>query len=152
MATCKAAGMQAEIAAGEVPTPGRPSTINVRVINEACDRAANTFRRQMLALAEYRRPPRSDQFVAIRQANLANQQVVQNVESQKSQTGNASNEQGLPPVAPALPADARGAGLAPADGGSGVALGELHRPSDGGGQGPVEAQCPEARRAERGGP
>ena len=55
-------------------------TQNVRVVNEAADRAANTFRRQMLALAEYRKPPRSDAFVAIKQANVAAQQVVQNLE------------------------------------------------------------------------
>jgi hypothetical protein len=30
---------------------------HLKVVNDACDRAANTFRRQMLALAEYRRPP-----------------------------------------------------------------------------------------------
>ena len=39
------------------------------------DRAANLFRRQMLALAEYRRPTRRS-FTAIRQANIAEQQVV----------------------------------------------------------------------------
>ena len=53
-------------------------TANVRVVNEACDRAANTLRRLMLTLAEYRRPPRQDHFVAIRQANVAAQQVVHN--------------------------------------------------------------------------
>jgi hypothetical protein len=39
------------------------------------DRAANLFRRQMLALADYRRPTRRS-FTAIRQANIAEQQVV----------------------------------------------------------------------------
>lgn len=74
-------------------------TCNVRVVNEACDRAANTFRRQMLALAEYRRPAQPSGFVAIKNANIANQQVVQNVEglpgipdSEKKQLD--SNEQG----------------------------------------------------------
>jgi hypothetical protein len=60
-------------------------------LHEAADRAANTFRRQMLALAEYRRPPRSKSFTAIGQANIANQQVVQNG---KSENKNMTNEQG----------------------------------------------------------
>jgi hypothetical protein len=78
---------------------------NVQVVNDACDRAANPFRRQMLALGEYRRPPRSDAFVAIKQANVAAQQVVQNVENQNGRNGIASNEQrsttstALPPIA-----------------------------------------------------
>ena len=47
------------------------ATANVRVVNDACDRAANSFRRMMLALAEYRRPPQPRGFVAIKQANVA---------------------------------------------------------------------------------
>jgi hypothetical protein len=49
------------------------------VINEACGRAANTYRRLMLAIAEYRRPAGAEAPVAIRQASIAKQQVVQNV-------------------------------------------------------------------------
>jgi hypothetical protein len=45
------------------------------LMGEQCDRATNLFRRQMLALAEYRRP-RGRSFTAIRQANIAGQQVV----------------------------------------------------------------------------
>jgi hypothetical protein len=77
-------------------------------MHDAADRASNTFRRLMLALAEYRRPPRSDAFMAIKQANLAQQQVVQNVEKQISQNVPASNEKGLPSGSPAaaLPSDA----------------------------------------------
>lgn len=52
----------------------------LQAINEACDRAANTYRRLMLAIAEYRRPPAAESPMAIRQANIAQQQVVQNVE------------------------------------------------------------------------
>jgi len=64
---------------------------NCKVLHEAADRAANTFRRQMLSLAEYRRPPRQKNFTAIGQANFANQQVVQNG---KSENEKATNEQG----------------------------------------------------------
>jgi len=55
----------------------------LRVVNEACDRAANTFRRLMLAIDEHRRPASSDSWIAIQQANLAQQQVVQNVKNLK---------------------------------------------------------------------
>ncbi|MGH7133396.1 MAG: hypothetical protein ACREJO_15810 [Phycisphaerales bacterium] len=55
---------------------------SLRAINEYIDRACNTYRRLMLALAEYRRPARQpDTFTAIRQANIAGQQVVQNHDS-----------------------------------------------------------------------
>jgi hypothetical protein len=73
---------------------------NLQAVQDACDHAANTFRRQMLALAEYRRPPQPGNFMAIRQANVANQQVVQNVEAQgpisspSPKKGGESNEQG----------------------------------------------------------
>jgi len=63
----------------------------VQVLNEAADRAANTFRRQVLSLAEYRRPPRQSNFTAIGQANIANQQVVQNGKTENQKT---TNEQG----------------------------------------------------------
>jgi len=84
----------------------------VKVAHEYADRASNTYRRHMLALAEYRRPPRpGDSFTAIRQANIAGQQVVQNGEIRAS--GNATNEQGSEPArAPqALPAEPGGAGI-----------------------------------------
>lgn len=81
----------------------------IRVINEYADRASNTYRRLMLALAEYRRPPRGgDRFTAIKQANIAQQQVVVNGDSNGKE--NTTNEQGLdcintaetkPPAVPA---------------------------------------------------
>ncbi|GEM_PF-6525851 len=61
------------------------------------DKAANTFRRGMLALAEYRKPPRgSDRFTAIRQANIAGQQVVVNREetNPRRDSETATNEHG----------------------------------------------------------
>lgn len=47
------------------------------VLAQHAERASNTYRRLMLALAEYRRPARRS-FTAIRQANVAHQQVVAN--------------------------------------------------------------------------
>jgi hypothetical protein len=66
----------------------------IRTVHEYTDRASNTFRRLMLTLAEYRRPPSATSFTAIRQANIANQQVVQNHENFGTK---ATNEQGFTP-------------------------------------------------------
>lgn len=117
---------------------------NLRVVNDACDRAANTFRRQLLALAEYRRPPRTDAFVAIKQANLANQQVVQNVENQNFGSGNETNEQGSAP-AKAVRAITRGAEFASPVDGEDDAVAREHRPQDDGREGPEQHECAEAR-------
>jgi hypothetical protein len=48
---------------------------NLRTLNEAAERVANTYRRHMQALKDYRSAS-WPKFVAIGQANLANQQVV----------------------------------------------------------------------------
>lgn len=121
---------------------------NVQVVHDACDRAANTFRRQMLALAEYRRPPRQDAFVAIKQANVAAQQVVHNMESANAKGTNDANEQGSAP-GPALPALAGGPGGATGISASQPAMAVEHGPPVSGGQGPVQPQRDPARRAER---
>jgi hypothetical protein len=120
---------------------------NVQVVHDACDRAANTFRRQMLTLAEYRRPAQPGSFLAIRQANVANQQVVQNVESPNLQNANTSNEQGSGPAA--LPSVAEGIELPAGNGAEKQAVAAEHRPQDGGGQGKIQTERNEARRAQR---
>jgi hypothetical protein len=135
-------------------------TENVKAVNEYADRASNTFRRLMLALAEYRRPPRAgDSFTAIRQANIAGRQVVMNAENP---AGSPSNEQGCHDGATqsrdarptALPPLAGGAGLAPGLGGAGEALGAVHRAEDGRGEGEEPDERVEARgpvsRGQRG--
>jgi hypothetical protein len=69
---------------------------SIRVVHEYADRASNTYRRLMLALAEYRRPPRTgDTFAVVKQTNIAGQQVIQNHENS---TTNATNEQGCKPA------------------------------------------------------
>ena len=91
---------------------------SVRIVNEYPDKASNTYRRQILALAEYRRPPRrGDFYAAIQQANIAGQQVIQN--NEPSQTENPTNEQAStrPDDGPqALPAHAGGTGLSSGNG------------------------------------
>jgi rubredoxin len=69
----------------------------MRTLHEYADRASNTYRRLMLALAEYRRPPRTgDTFAIVKQANIGGQQVIQNHENS---TRIATNEQGSLPNA-----------------------------------------------------
>jgi hypothetical protein len=46
-----------------------------RAIHGACDRLADTLRRHMAALVSYRYPKRK-KFLAVKQANFANQQIV----------------------------------------------------------------------------
>lgn len=120
---------------------------SLRVVNEYADRASNTYRRLMLALAEYRRPPRSGD-THIGQANIAAQQVVLN--AQGDGNANATNEQGYgPPEAPqrpqTLPALPEGSGIPPGIGGPHAPLDTLHRPPDPRGQGPEPDERMEAR-------
>lgn len=126
----------------------------VRQVNDSADKASNTFRRLMLALREYRQPPRpGDQFTAIKQANIANQQVVQNLEPEKQ---NASNEKGFandasidsdleqaPPAS--LPAEPGGACLTAAEHPAGEAVGAHDGAEDGRGQGSLADERVEAR-------
>jgi len=125
---------------------------NVQVVNDACNRAANTFRRQMLALSEYRRPPQLAGFVAIEQADVANQQVVQNVQAGRASENQkgliASNEQGS--AAPALPPVAERAEVPAGGGDEEQAVAAELRPQDGRREGAVEAERDEARERSAG--
>lgn len=123
-------------------------------LNEYADRASNTYRRLMLGLADYRRPPRAgDSFTAIRQANIAQQQVVQNVQHE----GKATNEQGgagagVASKAP-VPTKPRRARISPGHSKEGSALDEIHGTKNRGRQGAVPMERLEARRqVRRGGP
>jgi hypothetical protein len=125
---------------------------------DAAESAANTFRRQMLALAEYRRPPRPKSFTAIGQANIAQQQIVQNGEAPaaastngKSQNQNATNEKGSATQTPALPPDAGGAGFTPEFHSPGEAVAVDAGACDGRGPAPEQPQRMEARDAVGGG-
>jgi hypothetical protein len=122
----------------------RPESI--RTVHEYADRASNTCRRLMLALAEYRRPARTgDSFTAIKQANIAGQQVIQNHENLPA--GNATNEQGCGHTngPAALPAVGGRVEVATAICPAGEALDPIHRPPDAQGQGPVKPERMEAR-------
>jgi|SRR5665213_4849 len=107
---------------------------HLQIVHAACDGAANTFRRQMLALAEYRQPRKSgDSFTAIKQANFAQQQVVQNGENGKLPKPKPSNEQGSKPAAPkALPAHDVGTGIPSGERPAGETVGAIDRAEDAG--------------------
>ncbi len=127
---------------------------SVRTVHEYADRASNTYRRLMLALAEYRKPPRAGHsFTAIKQANIAGQQVVMNGET--SRAGKATNEQGdgrdaptertAREAPPALPAEPRGAGIPAGIGPAREALGAVYGAEDARGEGPKPDERMEAR-------
>ena len=95
---------------------------NIRILNEYTDKATNTFRRLMLALGEYRKPPRSgDTFTAIRQANIAGQQVV--VNGGQTPAENTTNEQGCERHATGSNTEQTDKGLPAQPGGARVAQG-----------------------------
>jgi len=119
---------------------------SIRTVNEYADRASNTYRRLMLALAEYRRPARGgDSFTAIRQANIAGQQVVQNGEVRTSKK--ATNEQGseVSEAPQALPTDSKGPVVLAGLGTPREAVGTVHGAKDTRGEGPEPDERAEAR-------
>jgi len=125
----------------------------IRVMHEYADRASNTYRRLMLALAEYRRPPRTgDTFAVVKQTNIAGQQLIQNHEISSQTTTNeqgcrsdAGNPRSPTAGSPALSAHPGGsdfpAGVCPPR----EALDPVHRSPDAQRQGPIASQRDEAR-------
>jgi hypothetical protein len=79
----------------------------LHTISEACERAAGTFGRLTRAFWEYRRPSAASAIVSIGQANVAHQQVVQNLLKEEPKkkddvrTGIASGTTALPAALPA---------------------------------------------------
>lgn len=125
----------------------------MRTIHEYADRASNTFRRLMLALAEYRRPPRTgDTFAVVKQANIAHQQVIQNHENSNT---NPTNEQGCVravgtptpehTAAAALPAHPGGAEGSACVRPAREAVDEVHRTANARGQVPLAPERDKAR-------
>jgi hypothetical protein len=73
---------------------------SICAMNEACGRASNTFSRLMAAIQQYRRPAASTTTVSIAQANVASQQVVQNLLKQESQKDDDQTGIGKPGALP----------------------------------------------------
>ena len=132
------------------------TTDGLRILSEYADRASNTFRRLMLALAEYRRPPRPPAGVtAIQQANFGAQQVV--VNGPLDVRERATNEQGPRTddrpreQQEALPPEPKGTGVPASVSAPREAVGVVHRAQDCGGQGPEQSERLAARREVPGG-
>ena len=128
------------------------SVEGITAVHEYADRASNTYRRLMLALAEYRRPARSgDTFAVVKQTNIAGQQVIQNHENPKQ---TATNEQGFtapgfgdgpPAPPPALPAECDGFELPPFLRQKRETVDEVYRPQDTGRKSQVQSERRQAR-------
>lgn len=129
---------------------------DIAIINEYADRATNTYRRQMLALAEYRKPPRQGDTIAfVNQANIAGQQVVQNGGQANEKS---TNEQGcgafsgsqrrgeLP--AEGIPTVGERVGVASGLSVASEAMDEGVRAADGCRETSLKSECVEARRAK----
>lgn len=93
--TCNAA------AALKNPSINQAVVKRLAIILDACDRTTNTFRRQLLAFAEYREPRRA---LFAKHANLANQQIVQQDFSENSKSRKKTNELEKKHARKALPA------------------------------------------------
>ncbi len=121
----------------------------IRRLNDAIDRTANTYRRQMMGLREYRRPTKAVHFVG--QNNVANQQVVSN---SFSEAKNATNEQGCEQQCDAgqaaLPTDAGRVDPLAGLGEARETVDAEHRSEDRGRQGQVKDERPQTRRKKRG--
>lgn len=124
----------------------------IRVVNEYADRASNTYRRLLLALAEYRRPALPGGNVSVvQQTNIAGQQVFQNHEPARTIATNELgwrppeldrlDAEGPPPLSPDA---ARPGGPSPVDR-SGESLDPVYRPPLAGREGPLEDERDEAR-------
>lgn len=134
----------------------QPDVHCLQIMHEYADRASNTYRRLMLALAEYRRPPRTgDTFAVVKQANIAGQQVIQNHENSEKV---ATNEQGFKPTpsipgtpgntrarTPALSVDAGGLGFPSFIRPACETVDAVHWPPDARRQGSIAPERDEAR-------
>jgi len=105
-----------------------------QLMSEEYERSSNLFRRQMLALHEYRQPPKRT-FVAVHHANIAGQQIVQ--QQIGARGANDDNGQEVLPTLHQRPLGASSSGEEE------QALAAFHRPQDAKRQ---EKQCP--KRAE----
>ena len=121
----------------------------VQKMSHACDLASNTYRRLMLGLSDYRRPASTSSFTAVRQANIAGQQLIQNSEisGRQKATNELGGEHGQDP--PLLPADAPGPAITTSVSPAHEALDQVNRPPHTRGQGPLIPERRQARPAVR---
>jgi hypothetical protein len=110
--------LHARIARLSVQAARSTGESSVRILNEAADRASNTFRRHMQALKDYRTARRPKVFMPIRSAhigNMAGQQVVNASRDSKNRffrfLRSSGTKRNLDAIeTPAVPADTAGTG------------------------------------------
>lgn len=86
-----------------------------QLMNDAADRASNTFRRLVLALADYRNPRRGNSFTAIGQQNVAGQQIVNPPAPVSPKESSSPGERAAPALeAPVVKPDVAGSPVPPA--------------------------------------
>jgi hypothetical protein len=120
------------------------------MINEASGRASHTFARLMNAIQQYRKPARTTTTVSIGQANLASQQVVQNVlkqEGHKYGDQTSIGHSGPAPRTTALPPNEERPALSAINHQEDAAMDEVHWTKNGPGEGSRKPQRAKARRA-----
>jgi hypothetical protein len=102
---------------------------SLAIVSEAADRAAGTFTRLMRAIREHRKPANSTTSLQIAQANVAGQQIVQNIQAREDsknhgeQTGIHGNRATAPKVISAIE---QGPAVAPSRDSANTALVEKH--------------------------
>lgn len=119
----------------------------MHVLHSAADRLANTLRRHLMAFADYRNPGRK-RFTAVRQANIAHQQIVTN--AAPSLTESPFHD---PPISRPVPAAqtpkispvARGPAVAAKKRRALQALAKEHRPAHDPGEETVQPEPPDPR-------
>ena len=126
------------------------------IILQACEAASGTFVKLMRAIAEYRRPDGSTTTVSIGQANVAHQQVIQNIQKQELQEKNDDERTKITRREPAvtaeiLSANSERAQVTASRHPTNTTMDEKHGPENAGRKGPSQHECPKTRRALRGG-
>jgi hypothetical protein len=118
----------------------------MQLMHSAADRLANTLRRHMMAFADYRNPGRK-RFTAVRQANIAHQQIVSNHSQPAAeklddpQISRSISETASEKISP----DPRRAAIAAPQRRQEQTMAEKHRPADDGGQEAIQPEPPDPR-------
>lgn len=119
----------------------------IKILNEYADKAANNYRRLYVALLDGRKGNRAGNVYAqIHQANIANQQVVNNQAAEENRT----NEQGCQHAHKApIPVDPNRPGLTQGQCATEQTMGPINRSKDKLRKREIQAECDATRRAER---
>lgn len=125
------------------------------IISEACERASGSFVRLMRAFREHREPKNPSTSVSIAHANVAENQVVQNLLKQEAREGGKDDErtrklQDTAAFTPALPANAGRTALPAANHSPNATVEKKHRAENRGRKGANSAERYKSRAAVSG--